>query len=303
MSSVSLAALRERGVTLRPHEAVAIAQSLIHRREASASVARPPYGPPTPDTVEVASDGSVVCICLAATPAVSEVAILLHALLPLEKTRAPGGLIYAIGRALLEVEAPPFDSVDDFSRALSRFERGDREEVVRSLVERSLDRSGAASHSGGPVRVEARHVERRRAGPGVDELRRQLREADRQCYEALAASEHRVAPPVVLWRAPAVLGVAVAAMIALISVGQSISHRRPASSSEPATSGLTVEQSTATTRPIAAVQAPARAGAAPEVVNPPIGAAAASVRRPVTSRARQVSERTDRTPASDDPDG
>src|SRR5204862_1831449 len=104
MSSVSLADLRDRGVALRPHEAVAIAQLLIHRPEASASVARPPYGPPTPETVEVAIDGSVVCTCSAATPAVSEIAIVLHALLPPETTRAPGGLRYAIGRALLEVE-------------------------------------------------------------------------------------------------------------------------------------------------------------------------------------------------------
>src|SRR5205807_3405203 len=138
--------------------------------------------------VEVDSDGTVVCTCSAATPAVSEVAILLHALLPPDTTRAPGGLRYAIHRALLEVEAPPFDSIEDFSRTLARFERGDRADVVRGLVERAIAPTAAIN---GPERfapipiskhqaAKNQRVERRRAGPGADELRRQLREADRQ---------------------------------------------------------------------------------------------------------------------------
>jgi len=198
MSSVSLAALRDAGVALRPHEAVAIAQLLIRQPEVSEPVVNPPYGPPTPESVEVDSDGSVVCTCSATTPAVSELAILLNALLPPEITRVPGGLRYAIGRALLEVEAPPFDSIEDFSRALARFERGDRRDVVRGLLERSLAAAPAyADDSTFSVLIgrEAlpkppRFVERRRAGPGADELRRQLRDADRQFYEALVAFEH-----------------------------------------------------------------------------------------------------------------
>src|SRR6184192_2397220 len=122
MSSISIAALHERGLVLRPHEAVAIAQALIHRSLQSESVVRPPYGPPTAETVELTSDGSVACVCCAATPAVSEIAILLQELLPPGKTRVPGGLRYALGRALLEVDAPPFDSIEDFSRALARYE-------------------------------------------------------------------------------------------------------------------------------------------------------------------------------------
>src|SRR5437763_10715499 len=136
-SYVSLSDLRQRGVPLRPHEAVAIAQTLIQSPEISAAVAGPPFGPPMPETVEVASNGAVICTCSAATPAVSEVGVLLQALLPPGETRVPGGLRYAIGRALLEVEGPPFDTIDDFSRALARFEHGEREEVIRSLVERA----------------------------------------------------------------------------------------------------------------------------------------------------------------------
>jgi Tol biopolymer transport system component len=248
MSSVSLAALRDGGVSLRPHEAVAIAQLLIHQPEMSEPVARPPYGPPTPESVEVDADGSVVCTCSATTPAVSEVAILLNELLPPEITRVPGGLRYAIGRALLEVEAPPFDSIEDFSRALARFERGDRRDVVRGLIERSL--VAAPPYVEDPFlraapaarETSARphtFVERRRAGPGADELRRQLRDADRQFYEALVVVEEDVEPPPPVvrgrWRAPAVVGAALAASIAIISVTQIVPRRRvPAAASTAA---------------------------------------------------------------------
>src|SRR5437763_1055456 len=185
-SYVSLSDLRQRGVPLRPHEAVAIAQTLIQSPEISAAVAGPPFGPPIPETVEVGSNGAVVCTSSAATPAVSEVGVLLQALLPPGETRIPGGLRYAIGRALLEVEGPPFDTIEDFSRALARFEQGDRGEVVRTLVERAASETSprrpfawpSAALAQAPVAPfigdagATRTVERRSAGPGVDELRR-----------------------------------------------------------------------------------------------------------------------------------
>src|SRR5262249_47151214 len=152
-SSVSLSELQDRGVTLRPHEAVAIAQMLMLHPEASEASARPPYGPPSRETVHVKSDGSVVCSRSAATPAVSEIAILLHELLPPEKMRVPGGLRYAIGRALLEVEAPPFDSVVDFSHALERYEQGEREDVLRMLVERFETAPDSGSREWPPLKI------------------------------------------------------------------------------------------------------------------------------------------------------
>ena len=246
MSSVSLAALRDAGVALRPHEAVAIAQLLIRQPEVSEPVVNPPYGPPTPESVEVDSDGSVVCTCSATTPAVSELAILLNALLPPEITRVPGGLRYAIGRALLEVEAPPFDSIEDFSRALARFERGDRRDVVRGLLERSLaaapayadDSTFSALIAREALPKPPRFVERRRAGPGADELRRQLRDADRQFYEALVVFDDGEQPEPVAparWRVPAVVGAALAASIAIIAVVQIVPrHRAPAAPSTAA---------------------------------------------------------------------
>src|SRR5581483_1374240 len=214
LSSLPLRDLIDRGVALRPHEAVAIAQMLIHQPEASVYAAHAPFGPPTPDTVLLMNTGAVVCMCSATTPAVSEIAIFLHELLPPEKTRIPGGLRYAIGRALLEVEAPPFDSIEDFSRALARYEQGDREEVIRGIIERAelgpaapapfaWRTTPARAAQPAPI-VPARpaspaRVERRKAGSGVDELRRQLREADRQYYEAFIAP-HEQTPPPFQWR-------------------------------------------------------------------------------------------------------
>src|SRR5205807_2479176 len=107
-----------------PHEAIAIVQTLIDQPDASAAVAQPPYGPPSLDSVELQVDGLVVCRRLATRPAVSEIAILLQALLP--PGPVPGGLRYAMGRALLETDGPPFDSIDDFSEVLARYEKGDR---------------------------------------------------------------------------------------------------------------------------------------------------------------------------------
>src|SRR5262249_2093850 len=76
------------------------------------------------------------CAGCAATPAVSEIAALLETLIPSGTPRVSGPLRYAIARGLLEVDAPPFDSLEEFSRTLERFERGDRTTVVRELVRR-----------------------------------------------------------------------------------------------------------------------------------------------------------------------
>jgi hypothetical protein len=69
------------------------------------------------------------------TPVVSEVAIFLEDLLPPGSPRVPGGLRYTMARALLNVDVPPFDSLDDFSRDLARHERGNGATLVkRALV-------------------------------------------------------------------------------------------------------------------------------------------------------------------------
>lgn len=175
----SAADILQGGVTIEPEEVVAIAQQLIVaiRGGACADLAEPPFGPPTPDRVVLCDDGSVTCRGCAATPAVSEVARLLEALLPPAPARVPGGLRYTIARALLDVDVAPFDSLDELSETLARYERGPREQLVIRLLERF-----AASRALVPAAI----VERRRHVRAT-ELRRALREADARLYLQTAA--------------------------------------------------------------------------------------------------------------------
>jgi hypothetical protein len=178
-TTITLSELRRREVEIAPHEAVAVAQQLMC---GAANIdARPPYGPPSLDSIAIAPDGSVRCLGTAATLSVPEVAIILQALLATSVSRVPGGLRYAVGRALLEVEAPPFDSLEEFSIALERFERGTRSEAVAQLFQRGA-LAGVPATTGD---VHARpHRERRLHGPSVAELRRDLREMDLRLFEA-----------------------------------------------------------------------------------------------------------------------
>ena len=139
MTSVLLADLLRRCVRVEPHEAVAIAQQLIDCGGAA----------PSAGNVRLDGQGGVHCIGSDATPGVYELAIFLQTLLPFDRIGIPGGLRYVIARGLHEVEARPFDSVDELSRALERFERGDRRTVVKSLVQRASD--GDAAPTTAPV--------------------------------------------------------------------------------------------------------------------------------------------------------
>src|SRR4051794_26848239 len=175
----SAADILQAGLTIEPEEAVAIAQQLIVaiRAGACADLAEPPFGPPAPDRVMLCDDGSVTCRGCDATPAVSEVARLLDALLPPAPARVPGGLRYTIARALLDVDVAPFDSLDELSDTLSRYERGSREQLVIGLLQRFTVARGL---------VPAAIVERRRHVRAT-ELRRALREADARLYMQTAA--------------------------------------------------------------------------------------------------------------------
>jgi hypothetical protein len=155
-NGISLAELSRRQVAVFPHEAVAIAQKLINGA-CGGHDARAPYGPPSIDSVVISVDGDVLCRGTAATPSVTEVAIFLQSML--EGRRLPGALRYTLGRALLDVDAPPFDSVHDLSAALERFEDGDRDAAVAGLARRAVDRTVLA-------------------------LRQELRLADLQLYQA-----------------------------------------------------------------------------------------------------------------------
>jgi hypothetical protein len=206
----SAADILQGGVTIEPEEAVAIAQQLIVaiRGGACADLVEPPFGPPTPDRVVLCDDGSVTCRGCDATPAVSEVARLLEALLPPAPARVPGGLRYTIARALLDVDVAPFDSLDELSETLSRYERGPRESLVIRLLERF-----AASRT----LVPAAFVERRRHVRAT-ELRRALREADARLYlQTSALHSVTITPPPQRTRSvgAALAGVAAGALLML----------------------------------------------------------------------------------------
>src|SRR5215472_5749039 len=112
MGGISLADLQGLGVQINADEAVAIVQRLLH--DQPDVVPEPPFGPPTLANLRLTDAGGVECAACEATPGVTEIAILLQAILA-RTPHVPGGLRYAIARALHDVDAPPFDSTADFS--------------------------------------------------------------------------------------------------------------------------------------------------------------------------------------------
>ncbi len=126
MLTIGLAYLLGRGVRLETHEAVALARELLAH----------PCGIPTPENIQLGSDGSVSCISTSGMPSVASVADLLLTLLPAGTPNVPAPLRYAIARGLEAVEAPPFASLGEFSSALQRFEKGPSRDVLRGVLQR-----------------------------------------------------------------------------------------------------------------------------------------------------------------------
>lgn len=162
---VSLEELKRSGFTIRADEALAVVQDLMHGPA--------PRGPATTATVCVRQDGSVACRGADTPLSVADAAALLQSLMPVGPSQVPAALRYAVARALQEVDAPPFESLDAFSSALARHERADRAEILRELVQRASRHAMSA-----PL-----FVERRRTAAPVAELRRQLRDADARLYD------------------------------------------------------------------------------------------------------------------------
>lgn len=124
MITIPLSQLLDRGVRLEAAEAIAIVQTLT----SSAGI-------PEIDNVEVDSDGVARCISPRGEPTVAALATLLDRLLP--STGIPAPLRYTVARGTGAVEAPPFASVQDFSRALARFEPQARAAVIQRLLSRA----------------------------------------------------------------------------------------------------------------------------------------------------------------------
>ena len=287
--TVSLAELRKARVCLTADEAVAIAQQLIHR----ARTVQPPVepeplaGPPSADNVYLNQDGSVICRGYDATPAVFEIAILLQSILP-QGTTAPGALRYTIARALLEVDVPPFDSIQEFSDALVRFEHVDRADLVSGIVDRWQNAVRAASLAFPAA------LDRRRSGPLASDLRRHLREADARLYEQTLAAvptvENRVKPHTRPFRVLPAVGACFAVGSMLIAAGDFMQGKRridialpavappaPATDDAVASSGLRLPEP-----PVVEMQLPARR----EIVKRPVRIV------------RPAEERNDRSDAS-----
>jgi hypothetical protein len=192
--TVSLAELLSDGFILSPDEVVAITERLIHQ---APDAPQPPFGPLTPERIQVSTDGAVLSHC-AATPTVAELAILMQDLLA-KTPHVPGGLRYAIARALHEVDAPPFDSLEEFAATLARHAPRRRDDTLRRLIT---------------------NRDRRRPLPSPSDLRLQLRDADRRLYESQPLAN--LPPPAAAarrWIAGALLAGAVMAVAAAALVG------------------------------------------------------------------------------------
>jgi hypothetical protein len=226
-STITLAELRDGPAGIHPHEAVAVAQKLI-LGGCDPGDAHPPFGPLSPSTVSIDAAGAVHCGGCAATPSVSEVGILLQDLLSRPASRVPGGLRYAISRALLDVEAPPFDTLQDFGATLERFEKGDRGQLIAELWKRAR----SVNSEGQPQAYAG--TDRRHSGRSCSELRRELREADLRLHAAEQAL-HRggAAPRVARPSRRGSIAACLFAGAALIAAGE-LAHSRP---DQPATAG------------------------------------------------------------------
>ena len=174
--------LIRRGVRLQPHEAVAIAQSVIAALTDDLN-AHAESGPPTIETVCIAADGAVSCPGCA-TPSVFEIGLFLDSMLAHGSgNKVPGALQYLVARALGEVDAPRFASVAEVSQVLRRCEDGDSRTVVAGLFARA---SASPSTMTGRPTVGMR--ERRRTTISATELRRYLHDVDRELFLARSRS-------------------------------------------------------------------------------------------------------------------
>jgi len=281
-TTASIAELQQARVTLEAGEAVAVTQQLIQalrQCDGDAGV-EPPYGPPTASNVILNADGTVTCAACGTTPAISEIAIFLDTLLPPGSPRVPGGLRYLIARGLLEVDVPPFDSLDDFSQALQRHEREPRVEVVRRLVQR-------AESACAVVRAD-----RRRAR--TTELRRALREADVRLYAHHLAAERPIGRrPAVHARTMPAIAACLGAGLMLIAAGEYMHERRTAPAASAPVVVAPAVVSTMGTAPAPPVAVPDSPPSEPATA---LGTANSTPRVERVAVRRVVSDRSDRRP-------
>ena len=131
---VSLAELAAAGIVLHVEEATAIVLEICHQytRGSVPGIPSAPVIRLTPDGVLLA-EGPITTD----RPPIAAAAQLLEDLLPPYDApppyRVPGGLRLIVARALGTLDLPPFDSLDDWCRALARFASEDLAGTARNL--------------------------------------------------------------------------------------------------------------------------------------------------------------------------
>lgn len=131
---VSLAELSSEELRLRPAEAVAIVAEICRQ-----NLARVLPGIPSPGVIRLLRDGGIAIEgpVRASHDDVARAATLLETLLPgfdaAPEFRASGALRLLIARALGSLDLPPFQSLEDFTAALSRFTTLDARETASAL--------------------------------------------------------------------------------------------------------------------------------------------------------------------------
>ena len=131
---VSLAELTSAEIRLRPAEAAAIVAEICRQ-----NLARVLPGIPSPGVIRLLRDGGIAIDgpVRASHEDVARAATLLDTLLPgfdaAPEFRASGALRLLIARALGAIDLPPFQSLEDFTVALSRFTTLDARETASTL--------------------------------------------------------------------------------------------------------------------------------------------------------------------------
>jgi hypothetical protein len=131
---VSLAELAATGLILHPAEAAAVVVDLC--RQLGRGEIR---GIPSTHVIRLTLEGAVVAEGPITTdrPPIAKAAQLLNDLLPPFNApppyRVPGGLRLVVARALGTLDLPPFESLDEFCAAISRFATADLATTARNL--------------------------------------------------------------------------------------------------------------------------------------------------------------------------
>jgi len=171
-TSTSIAELQRTGITFAPTK-------LSRSRSSSSQPGRRPLADrialrtPSPENTYVDDEGFVVCRACETTPAVSEIAIFLQAVLPVGTPRVPGALRYTIAPGAPRGRRAAVDSIQQLSAGAHRFESGDRRpSCVRSWHARNPSNprrsAGACRRSRSVSRLDLPHQGRRIHAHAID---------------------------------------------------------------------------------------------------------------------------------------